>query len=180
MLSLSTVSLIFGAALLVLYLPLILAPERVRKILAWFPRSRWPGRILTAVDLIWAAWLLQQMPLGRFDQYKPLLYVLTPVTFVLIVVFMDDLLSARALGGLLVLIPAPLLIVARWHESPFRLVIVFLAYGMAVKGILLILGPYRLRKWSARLLDSDPKCRLWGGIGLAVGGLLVVLGVGVF
>ncbi|MBN1556959.1 MAG: hypothetical protein JW951_02295 [Lentisphaerae bacterium] len=178
--SLAATTILLGAVLCALYLPLAAAPARARAWLVRFPRSRWPGRILTAADLIWAAWLLQQMPLGRFDRYKPLLYLLTPLTYGLIIALMDELLSPRALGGLLVLVPAALLRLARWHPSPWRLVVVVLAYAMAVKGILLILAPYRFRLWSERLLSTDRACRAWGGLGLAVGLLLLVLGAAVY
>ena len=53
------------------------------------------------MDLLWSGKLLYEAPLGRFDQYKPLIYVIVPVSIVLVGVFADELLAPRALGGAL-------------------------------------------------------------------------------
>lgn len=172
---LEIVGLLVAGALLLLYLPAVLVPERYRTALARFPRSRLPARILTAIDVAWAAWLVNAMPMGRFDLYKPWLLVVAPVLFVLIVAFMDDLLAPRALGGLLVLLPAPLLDAVRWQASPWRLVLVVLAYILVGKGMVLLLSPYWFGKIRRRWLATGQACRVWGMAGsmlaVLIGGL---------
>ena len=146
---------------------------------AWmkdFPRSRSWGWALALLALLWAGWLLYETPLGAFEKYKPLVFVLTPVAYVLVILFVDELLAPRALGGLLLLVPAPMLDAARWHGSAYRYVILVLAYLFAVKGMALVLSPYLFRKTEERLLGSDTACRLWGGLGLGFGLFVVLLG----
>jgi hypothetical protein len=178
--NLVTVACTAGAALLALAVPLLGAPARVRTWAERFPRNAWAARILTAGCVIWAAWLLSEMPMGPLDAYKRLLYVLAPLTYWLVVVYLDELLAARALGGLLMLFPAPMLGAARWHPSAARLVIVVLAYVLAVAGAALMLAPFRLRRWTSALARTDAGCRVAGGVAAGLGLLCLVLGLTVF
>lgn len=169
-----------GAALVVVHLPLIVCTARVAEWCRRFPRHRVAGWLLSAAALTWAATLLYHTSLGRFDVYKPALYVLTPVAYGLIVTFMDELLAPRALGGLLLLFPAPVLDVARWNGSAWRLVVVVLAYVCVCAGVALVMGPYHFRKLTTRLLASERRGRLAGWAGVAVGLLLLVLAFTVY
>lgn len=175
-LQLNAVALVTGAAIAAASLPCVANPAGALEAIRRFPRSRQPAWVLTAAALAWSAWLLFHMPMEQFENLKPLLYVLTPISFVLIVLFVDDLLAARALGGLLALAPAPLLDAARWHASGWRFVVVILAYTMAVAGMTLILSPYYFRKFMAGAASSTAACRWLGAAGLALGLGLVVLG----
>lgn len=156
-------------------LALTAAPAATRRALDRFPRHRTAGWLLTAVALVWSSRLLWQTPLGPIDAAKPYLGVLTPVCIVLVCWAMDELLAARALGGLLLLVPAPILDAARQHDSPLRLVMVALAYVMAVKGAALVMSPYIMRKGVAFALTGDRACRLWGAIALGEGLVLACL-----
>ena len=111
---------------------------------------------------------------------EPLLYVLTPLSIVLVGFFVDDLLAPRALGGLLLLLAAPLLDAARWHASPLRLVVVVAAYILVVKGVVLVVCPYQFRKKVERFLTGDHACRLWGSAGCVVGAVLLTLALTVY
>ena len=177
---LAIAAIVFGAVIVAAYAPCLLAPDRARIWIARFPRGKWPGRILAAVDLGWVTWLLLNAPLGRFEGLRPLLYVAVPLIFLLVVTLMDELLAPRALGGLMVLIPAPLLDIARWHESAYRLVIVVIAYILVVEGIILLLSPYQFRKATAFWIRSNALCRTWGLLGVATGAFVILLGIAVF
>jgi len=178
--SLSTVAVLMALVLGLMYAPLLLMPEKCRKLLQVFPRSKWPAWILTAIGLAWSGWLLYGTPLGRFDFIRPRLWFIAPIAFFLIVTFVNDLLAPRALGALLLLLPAPILAAARWHDSIFRLVITVIAYIMVIKGILLVLGPYRFRKWTERFLPDDRQCKRWGTAGLALAAIVLVLGLAIY
>lgn len=178
--SLAVAALILGGAMVVVHAPGLFAPGLTRTWLAAFPRNRWAGWLLTAIALAWSAWLVMDMPLGRFDVYKVWLYGLGPVVFVLIVWLMDELLAARALGGVLLLVPSPLLDAARPHESDWRLVVVVLAYGLVLAGITLVLCPYMFRKTVALWSRSPAACRIWGGAGLALGLIVMALALAVY
>ncbi len=163
-----------------LHAALVLCPARLRAAFAAFPRSVWPGRVLSAVGLGWAGWLLRDMPMGPLDAYKSWLVVLTPVTIGLTWFYLDELLAVRALGGLLLLIPAPILVAARLHPSQLTVVISAVCYLMVVKGLVLVLSPYVFRTWSARFLTSDRACRVAGGAGVLVDVVLVTLALTVY
>jgi hypothetical protein len=178
--NLARVVVTFGLALAVMNAACLCAPGRWRGFLAGFPRSRPAAWILSAVALVWAGRLLFDAPLGRFDTYKPLLYVLVPVAVVLVCVFVDELLAARSLGGMLLLLAAPMLDNARWHDSPLRLVPVTLAYLLVVAGVVLVVCPYRFRRTVETCLHSDRLCRIWGAVGCLLGIGISALGLAVF
>ena len=145
---LSIASLLIGLLALTAGGISLAAPARVRAGLAAFPRSIWPGRILAAIDLTWAAYELSLMHLGMFDAWKVHLFWLTPVAIALCVVYLDELLSPRALGGLLLLAAGPVLNAARWHPSDWRLIVTVIAYLWIVLGLVLLLSPWWFRRIS--------------------------------
>lgn len=145
---------------------------------AWlrgFSRNRLAAWTLTAAALGWGMWLLWHTPLGQFDALKPLAAVLTPVGYGLILFGMPELLAARALGVLFILVPAPILDAVRWHPSSWRLVVVALCYLMATSGIALVLSPFFPRKWGESM-SAHPLCRRAVAVlCLMLAGWLVVL-----
>lgn len=145
--------------------------------LAAFPRSRLWGIVLTAAGLIWSALLIQNMTLGEIGKYKWTLVILTPVSFFLIIQYLEELLASRALGGLLMLAPVAMVDAARWHPSPWRLVVVSVAYAMVVIGMWLMLCPFKFRIWTSTLFERDGRRRLASAILLIIAALLAVSGV---
>lgn len=177
MTQLSVIACAVGIVIVVLNVPGVLAPGAFRRALGAFPRSWLPAWILTAFDLTWVCWVILHAELGRFEFLKPAVYFAGPISFFLIVIFMDELLAPRALGGLLLLIANPVLNAARWHDSPWRLVMTVLAYVWVVAGITLVLSPFRFRKVAAWMTATDARCR---GLCLAravAGAAILVLGL---
>jgi hypothetical protein len=178
--SLAQVSVILGAVVCVLYGTLALAPAASGSWLNAFPRNRAAAWVLTTVVIAWSGWLLYTSPLGKLEQYRDLVFVLVPVIILLLGFFMDDLLAPRALGGLLIIVPAIMLDAARWHESPLRLVVTVLAYVMVIKGCMLVIAPYWFRKGVEKYLSSDGHRRAWGSCGAVLGLALIGLGLTVY
>lgn len=177
---LAKIALALGLIMAGMYLPMVIVP---RKALGWarkFPRNRLAGWLFTAVAVLWSARLLFDIPLGFFDDYKSLLYILAPVLFILVVLCMDELLAARALGAVLVLVPTPILEAARWHESQFRYVMIVVAYIMAIKGMILLFSPYKFRKSIERFIKTERVCRIYGAIGLLLACSIIALAVFVY
>jgi hypothetical protein len=177
---LSIVALLLGLLALTVGGLSLLAPARIRAGVAAFPRSIWPGRILAAIDLVWAAYALSRMHIGMFDAWKVHLYWLVPVAIFLCVKYLDELLSPRALGGLFLLAAGPVLNIARWHPSEWRLVVAVLAYVWILLGLTFLLSPWwfrRLTPWIAG--SNDRAVRITGtvkalmGLGLIALALLV-------
>ncbi len=177
---LAIVALSLGGVMAALYLLMVILPTWVMGWGARLHRNKWVGIVLTAAGLIWSCWLLMQMPLGKFENLKPWLYLITPVLFFMIINFMDAMLSVRAGGGILILAGSPMLDAARWHDSGFRYVIIVSAYLMVIKGMVLVLNPHIYRKWAGFILRSKSSCKAWGVAGLIVSMLLIGLGLFVF
>jgi len=167
-----------------------------------FPRNIVAGRILVAVDLVWVFiilhqtdfgqfnWIkdllvnhiafLQAMPLGIFSFLKDLFFWVALISYFLITKYLAELLAPRALGGLLLLMASPILNAARWLDTPFRLVMVVVAYVLVIKGILLVLSPYKFRKWMALFFTDNKRCQLAGMIGIVFALFIGFLGVFVY
>jgi len=177
---LSWITLLLGILALASGAAALQMPGRVRAGLCAFPRSVWPGRILAAVDLVWAAYALSRMHLGMFDAWKVHLFWITPVAVVLCILYLDELLSPRALGGLLLLAAGPVLNSARWHPSDWRLVMTTLAYLWIAFGLLFLLSPWWFRRITLRVAQSDSAVRLCGAVKAAAGLGLVLLALRVF
>jgi len=179
-LTLAQIAFILAALLALSSIPALLAPARFRAAVMAFPRSLWPGWILSAVCLAWVAWVILHASLGRFDFLKPYVYAAAPIAFFLVIKFMDELLAPRALGGLLMLLANPVLNVARWHDSAWRLLLVVIAYVWVVVGIVLMLSPYRFRQVAERLTRTNGIIRGLALIRLTIALLLLGLGVTIY
>ena len=158
--ALAPLAALLGAALLALAAPGLLVPERAAAPFRRFARSVWPGRVLAAVCLAWSLLWVAAMPLGSLlDPLFPYLQFLLPVAVVAVCVFLPELLSCRAAGALMVLLPAPVLSAAQWHPSPWRLLAVAAAYAMAVAGMFVVAKPWLLRDAVAWTTSSPRRFR---------------------
>ena len=174
--SLSTVTLILAAVFAALSLPAFRKPIAFGQQLQAFPRSVWPGRMLVVMEMTASAWLLAQTPpfLGH-ALFTRLLYIAMPIATVLILLYLDELLSARAVGGALLLSGHPLMSAARLNESSLSFIITVLAYILVVLGMILVVNPFRLRHWTAKMVERESVCRKVGLSGLVVALLLAGL-----
>jgi len=173
---LTLVSLIAGGALIAVLAPAVLMPATARTCCERFPRSAVAAWVLVAIDLAWAAALLYYSPiLAGMVWAQRLAVVLAPVAFVLIVFLLDELLAARALGGLLVLLPRPILDAAFVNDSGWKLVMTLFAYALAIAGITLILSPFYFRKCAGFLLKTNSRSRITGMLGVGLGAAMIAL-----
>jgi len=170
---LQMVALLIGVVLVLLSLPCIFSTPKAMDWIRDFPRSKFAAWIITAIGTTWVAWLLFQTPLAWFDKYKPALYMLAPAFFLIVVNYMDELLAPRALGGFLLLIPNPIIEVARQRG----LLLVSIAYLLVVAGIILVLSPYMFRKTMAYWIASTARCRILGYLFLGCGIFVSIFGL---
>jgi len=157
------------------------APDLARRIWLAFSRNDMTGWVLTAVDIFWACWLLLSTPpFSETPNIEPMVYVGGPLTFFILVIFLDELLAPRALGGFLLLLAEPVLALAREHASTWSLVMTAIAYLWIIYGMILVVSPFRFRK-VAEVLTRDRKRFHAGNVfGFAVGCVLLILGVAVY
>ncbi len=139
-----------------------------------FPRSAYAGAILSALAFLWAAAIVYQAPLDFIARFKLPITVLLVVSIPVSWFWMTDLLSIRALGGLLVLLPAPVLVVTRFLDSGWRLVLVVLMYLYAIVGMDFVMAPYHGRDAIAWIAAKRARFAVAGAI-FALVGLGVVL-----
>ena len=175
-----TWSLAIGAALAVLGVCTLASDASPDSAFARFPRNVWAGRILAALALLWSGWVLHAMPLEFLLPVQKWIWPAMIACIPLAWLSMPDLLSCRATGGILCLLPAPVLQVARFHPSQMRLAVVVLMYVFAVAGMVFVMYPYLMRNAMSWLSAGKARMSAAGGVMIAVGAFLAILALGVF
>ncbi len=173
--ALSAIALAVGAATALLGGLSLVLPAPARRLWLALPRSVWPGRVLSIVCLVWSALWICVMPLGPLMVVRDLLWLLLPMAVAAVCIFIPDLLTCRAAGGLLVLVPAPMLSAAAWHPSLWRYAMIVYAYAMIIAGMYYIALPWLLRDHIVWAHRSPGRAKVLAAASLALGVLLVVL-----
>jgi len=158
----------------------LLRPELANRFAEVYPRSTVPAWIFTALCCWLGAKEALEMNMGFLDAYKKYIYVLSPAVFIASVVYMKELLAPRALGGFLLLIAVPILQIARWHESPWRLVVIVVVYLWIVCGLILLLSPWYFRKMYETFLENEARLKVAACGKTALSILLLLLGIFVY
>lgn len=156
---------------------IVAAPRPATAVLKAFPRHTISGYVLSTIGWCWAAYALANMDLDIINPYKGYLPIAVLICIPLTWYWMDNLLSCRALGAVLMLYPYEMLHVARIHASDARLVLVWFAYIGIVAGMILMLYPWKLRQAIAWLTAQPVRVRLAGVTLAALGGVIVGVGV---
>ncbi|HEY0792176.1 MAG TPA: hypothetical protein VGD78_14020, partial [Chthoniobacterales bacterium] len=100
------------------------------------------------------------LDLGEFSGYRHLILMAVPVLTALTALFVQDLLTARALGILALLAAEPVLSAAFLHPAPARLLLVALAYAWIVAGMFWVGKPYLLRDQISWLTRTPQRYRI--------------------
>jgi len=173
--SLRTVGLVAGLGLVAAHAFALLRTDWTIGKLRGFPRSYPVGVFLFLLAAAWAFWLAATMDLGEFSPNRTLICGAILAAAVMVPLFAEEFLAVRAVGILALLAAEPLLGAAFLRPEQTRLLLVFLAYGWAVAGLVLVGAPYTLRdalQWVSR---SSGRFRLVAWAGLAYGALLIVV-----
>jgi len=178
--TLSHWALLLGGLMLAKGIFLLAARPQAEQMARAFARHVWTGRAIATLAWIWAGWALYVMPLELLQPIRQWIPLLVLAAIPLSWYWMADLLSCRAVGGLLVLFPCPLLLAVREDPSPLRLALVIFAYLAIIIGMTLILYPYYLRRWIAWCIARSIRMQVAGAASVALGAFFVVLGVRVF
>ena len=129
--------------------------------------------VLLAVDAVWCFWLISTMDLEEFAWLKPYVQLAIPVLFFLTVIFVDELLAARALGIFAMLIAEPMISSAFLRPELWRLLIVVLAYVWLTLGMFWVGKPYLLRDQITWVTKSILRWRVATALGVAWGALIL-------
>jgi hypothetical protein len=173
--SLRTVGLVIGVSLIVLHVFALLQPGIVKAWLPTFPRSRVWGVILCTTAAVWAFWLAATMDLGEFTPNRTLICGVIIAGAIMVPLFAEEFLAARAIGMLALLAAEPLLGASFLKPEHSRLLLVVLAYVWAIAGLLLVGAPYLLRDLIGWLLAARVRYLAGACTGVLYGMTLVTV-----
>jgi len=180
LMKLSTLAIALG---LIVSLPQVyglLKPSAFATAVRKFPRSQLWGFILMGLGTVWFLWNLNNESISDFAAYKGIMLVGFGAVGLLTCIFVRDFLAVRGLAVVLLLVGKLMLDTARWHDSEWRLVISTWAYLWIIAGMWFTVSPWRLRdliQWSTA---NERRVRLSSAVRLALGALVLVLGLTVF
>jgi hypothetical protein len=175
--SLKSVMLFVGLALILSHLFALVKPTAVKETLRNFPRNKPAGVILTALLAAWFFWLVKVSDLGEMTNWRGVVLYLTPISAVLAMLFMQEFLAVRALGGLVLMAAEPLLEAAFLRDESSRLLLVSLTYVWIIAGMFWVGMPYTLRDQISWVTSTETKWRAAAFAGLAYGSLLCAASV---
>ena len=161
-LTLAVVLLLLGGAL---FLP------KAETALLKLPRHRIAGVTLTLLCMTWTYLTLRMHPIDFLAFLTPTkLLVACVVLTPLICIFLDNLLCARAIGGLMMLWPMPVILLTRDYVTTLRLIPITLGYISLTLGMIAVFHPWTVRVTCERLSE-------YRTLRLAVAALLTLVGV---
>lgn len=174
---LKAMGLVVGLWLILSHGFALLKPELVKSQLKAFPRNEKVGIPLVILGFAWSFILWSCMDLGEFFKIeRPVQFIIIGVC-VGVIVYVKEFIAVRALGFLMILAAAPILDSAFLKEPQTRLLLVALAYAIALKGMFWVGMPYLLRDQINWLLAEKKRYLIGTGAGLAYGVLVLICAI---
>jgi hypothetical protein len=174
-LKLETALFLVGLFLIVSHALALKKPQMVKAWLHAFPRSPKAGFILITAAALWFFILVQVMDLGEFSNWRRTVLIGTPIAWYLTWKYVDEFLSVRALGMLVLLAAEPLLESAFLRPEISRLFLVTLVYVGVVFAMFWVGMPYTLRDQIGWVTGSEKRWRAAALGGIIYGALLIAL-----
>ena len=165
---------LLGAWLVITHVFALAAPGIVKPFLAGYARNDKLGIAQVIVAFAWAFIVWSCMDLGEFYKVERQVQYILVLGCIGVIVYVREFLAVRSLGFLLILAAAPILTSAFLQEPVTRLLIVALAYVIALKGMFWIGLPWLLRDQIKWVLAEDNRFRIGAAAG-AVYGLVVLI-----
>jgi hypothetical protein len=177
---LSTLAIALGVLFALPQVYGLLKPSAFAASVRRFPRSEPWGFLLMGLGTAWFLYNLSNESISDFAAYKNIMLLGFGAVGLLTCMFVRDFLAVRGLAVVMLLAAKLMLDTARWYDSEWRLVISVWAYAWIVAGMWFTVSPWRLRdliQWSTA---NEQRVRLGSALRLALGALVVVLGLTVF
>lgn len=171
--TLSTSFALVGTLLVALGALALARRDAVQKWLRALPRSRFWGYVLLAIVTVWSFWLIATIDLGEFDNWRSRVLIFIPIAAILTGRFVDELLSARALGMLFLLAAEPLLESSDWRPESSRLFLAVLVYVAIIVGMFWIGMPYLMRDAIAWLTTNERRWKTGALVSITYGAVLL-------
>jgi len=177
---LALTSTILGAVIIAGRLPGVIAPAKIREHARTFPRSVLWGRILIGIAALWAGVAMFKAASDDWAWARPIVVIGVPIAYWLVIQYAEQFLAIRGTAALLLLIAKVALDAADLSDQPARLVVTVLAYFWVCAAMWMAVAPHQVRDWIGFVTANDTRCRGACGAGVAVGGLLLALGLFVY
>lgn len=143
--SLKTVGLVVGLALVLGHLAALLKPEPVKAWLKALPRNEKFGLVLVAIDFAWALLVWSEMDLGEFYNVERPVQLILVAGCIGVMIYVREFLAVRAIGFFFILAAAPILDAAFLEPPQSRLLLVALSYAWIIIGMFWVGMPFLMR-----------------------------------
>lgn len=171
---LKVMGILLGVWLIASHAIALTKPDLVKPWLKGFPRNEKIGTVLVIIAFAWTFVVWSCMDLGEFFKIEKPVQMILVAGCVGVIVYVKEFLAVRSLGFLMILAAAPILDSAFLKEPQTRLLIVALAYVIALKGMFWVGMPYLMRDQINWVLAKDKRYQI-GAIAGAVYGLVVLV-----
>ena len=171
---LKVMGILLGVWLIASHAIALTKPDLVKPWLKGFPRNEKIGTVLVIIAFAWTFIIWSCMDLGEFFKIEKAVQLILVAGCVGVIVYVKEFLAVRSLGFLMILAAAPILDSAFLKEPQTRLLIVALAYAIALNGMFWVGMPYLMRDQINWVLAKDKRYQI-GAIAGAVYGLVVLV-----
>jgi hypothetical protein len=178
--TLSTLAIIIGAVYSALQLFALFKPKAFTRAARAFPRNETAGFILMGLGTVWFLYNLNAEAIADFAAYKKWMLTGFGALGLLSCIYVRDYLAVRGLSVVMLLLAWVTLNHTRWADSNWRLVLVVWAYTWVIAGMWWTVSPFRLRDILTWLTANEQRIRFGSMLQLALGVLVLVLGVTAF
>lgn len=172
------IALLLGLAISIKHLLALLILEPFKAFAQRFPRSRFWGKLLFSIALVWAFLLIATTDLGEFSSLRRSILGGILIGGGLFGWLVTDFLAVRSLGFIALLAARPLLELTFLQSGALPLLLSLLAYVWVIIGLFCVGMPYLLRNFIT-WITAPKRTELWRGlawIGLVYGLTLFLLG----
>ncbi|MEM1294713.1 MAG: hypothetical protein AAGH89_05065 [Verrucomicrobiota bacterium] len=173
-LTLRQAGVILGIILMVIHAIAYVQRPQVMNFLVALPRNRKAGIVLLIIATAWSFLMISEMDLGEFYTIRQMVKFFLPIGCFLVIQYVDEFLSVRALGAIMMLAAAPFLNAAFLEPPTTRLLIPFIAYIWIIVGMFWVGMPFLMRDWIKWLGEKENRYQI-GCISGAAYGLLTLI-----
>jgi hypothetical protein len=179
---LSLLSILLGLGMGSLQVYGLAKPAAFTAAMRKFPRSIPWGTALISIGTIWFLWYLGHENIADFAAMKPYLMIGFGLIGAGTCIFVKDLLGARGLGVVFLLLAKLMVDTGRPHleQTHWVLVIQTWAYVLVVAGIWFTVSPYRVRDVIEWATANETRVKVGCGLRLAFALFVVALGLTAF
>jgi hypothetical protein len=158
----------------------VLKPVECGAALRKFPRSEAWGYALMTIGAGWFLYRLNDEAIAEFAAYKSYMLLGFGAVAVAACFFVPDYLAVRGLSITMLMLSAFVLSKTRFVDTPWRLVLVIIAYIWIVSAMWWMISPWRLRNLIQWATATPEKTRKLAFARLAIAVVVIILGATVY